>query len=102
MRGLDTPIRKLRKQVFTEIARLAYSRADIKTIEEIPFIITPGDEPKYRESIYRERAIASERLRLEMGMSLRPEDKPVHITQGIEESDIAAKYYEPPLMQVIP
>lgn len=102
MRGLDTPIRKLRKQVFTEIARLAYSRADIKTIEEIPFIITPGDEPKYRESIYRERAIASERLRLAMGMSLRPEDKPVHITQGIEESDIAAKYYEPPLMQVIP
>lgn len=102
MRGIDTPIRKLRKQVFTEIARLAYSKADIKAIEEIPYIITPGDEPKYRESIYRERAIASERLRLAMGMSLRPEDKPVHLTQGIEESDIAEKYYEPPLLQVIP
>lgn len=37
-----------------------------------------------------------------MGMSLRPEDKPVHITAGIEESNISAKYYEPPLMQVIP
>ncbi|RZT01052.1 4Fe-4S dicluster domain-containing protein [Cuneatibacter caecimuris] len=102
MRGIDTPLRKLRKQVFTGIAKLAYSGEDIKRIEEIPYRITPGDVPIYRESIYRERAIASERLRLAMGMSLRPEDKPVHITQGIEESDIAEKYYEPPLMQVIP
>lgn len=102
MRGIDTPIRKLRKQVFTEIAKLAYSNDDIKKIEEIPYTITPGDIPLYRDNIYVERAIASERLRLAMGMSLRPEDKPVHITKGIEESDIAAKYYEPPLMQVIP
>ena len=102
MRGIDTPLSKLRQQVFTEIARLAYSKEDIRNIEEIPYKITPGDVPLYRESIYRERAIASERLRLAMGMSLRPEDKPVHITQGIEESNIAAKYYEPPLMQVIP
>ena len=37
-----------------------------------------------------------------MGMSLRPEDAPVHVSQGVEESNIAEKYYEPPLMQVIP
>ncbi len=102
MRGIDTPLKELRQQVFTGIAKLAYSGEDIHKIEEIPYEITPGDVPKYRESIYRERAIASERLRLAMGMSLRPEDKPVHITQGIEESNIADKYYEPPLMQVIP
>ena len=65
-------------------------------------VITPTEEPRYRESIYRERAIAAEQVRLAMGMSLRPADKPVHITAGIDQSDISDKYYEPPLMQVIP
>ena len=105
MRGIETPVRKLRRQVFTEVAKVAYE-ADTENlndaIEAIPYKITPGDVPVYRESIYRERAIASERVRLAMGMSLRPEDQPVHITNGIEESNISEKYYEPPLMQVIP
>ena len=37
-----------------------------------------------------------------MGLSLRPENKPVHLTAGVEASNISEKYYEPPLMQVIP
>ena len=44
----------------------------------------------------------SERVRLAMGMSLRPENRAVHITHGMENSNIDEKYYEPPLMQVIP
>ena len=31
-----------------------------------------------------------------------PANKPVHITSGVDRSTIADKYYEPPLMQVIP
>lgn len=86
------------------MARVAFeSESDVKdAIEAIPYKITPGDRPIYRESIWRERAICSERVRLSMGLSLRPEDVPVHITSGLRESDIADKYYEPPLMQVIP
>lgn len=86
------------------MARVAFeSENDVKdAIEAIPYKITPGDRPIYRESIWRERAICSERVRLSMGLSLRPEDVPVHITSGLRESDIADKYYEPPLMQVIP
>lgn len=103
MRGIDTPVNQLRKQVFVEVAKVAYDSDNINNdIEAIPYKITPGDEPRFRESIYRERAIASERVRLAMGMSLRPQDKPVHITDGVEESNISEKYYEPPLMQVIP
>ena len=30
------------------------------------------------------------------------ESQPVHITSGLNESNISDKYYEPPLMQVIP
>lgn len=104
-RGLLTPLKKLRRQVFVEMARVAFEteKSELKdAIEAIPYKITPGDKPLYRESIWRERAICSERVRLSMGLSLRPEDVPVHITSGLRESDIADKYYEPPLMQVIP
>lgn len=104
-RGLLTPLKDLRRKVFVEVARVAFETdkenlAD--AIEAIPYTITPGDAPKYRESIWRERAICSERVRLSMGLSLRPEDMPVHVSSGLKESDIADKYYEPPLMQVIP
>ena len=94
-----------RGQVFVEVARVAFhtDKNEIKdAIEAIPYTITPGDKPLYRESIWRERAICSERVRLCMGLSLRPEDMPVHVTSGLRGSDIADKYYEPPLMQVIP
>ncbi len=93
----------LRRKIFTEVARVAYESDNPSSdLEEIPFKITPDEVPKYRESIYRERQIASERVRLAMGLSLRPANKPVHITAGVDKSNIAEKYYEPPLMQVIP
>ncbi len=93
----------LRRKVFAEVARVAYESDDIASdIEAIPYKITPDEVPRYRESIYRERQIAAERVRLAMGLSLRPANKPVHITEGVAGSNIAEKYYEPPLMQVIP
>lgn len=93
----------LRRKVFAEVAKVAYNSTSISgDIEAIPYIITPDEEPKYRENIYRERQIAAERVRLAIGLSLRPANKPVHITEGLSASDIADKYYEPPLMQVIP
>ncbi len=103
MRGLETSVVKLRRKVFVEIARVAFESEKINNdIEAIPYKITPGEQPQYRESIYRERAIASERVRLAMGMSLNPSDRPAHITNGLSYSNISDNYYEPPLMQVIP
>ena len=34
MRGITTPVTKIRRQVFTEIARLAYEDGDYSRIEE--------------------------------------------------------------------
>ncbi|MCD7825431.1 MAG: 4Fe-4S dicluster domain-containing protein [Clostridiaceae bacterium] len=103
MRGISTSISKIREQVLEEVARAAMKPGDVShELEEIPYRVTPTDVPLYRESIWRERAIAGERVRLAMGLSLRPLDQPVHITEGYEESNITEKYYEPPLMQVIP
>ena len=91
--------------MFKEVAQLGF-KADADTLladmEAIPYAIVNEDSEKYRESVYRARAIVRERLRLAMGLSLRPENKPVHLTAGVEASNISEKYYEPPLMQVIP
>ena len=102
MRGIDTQVRKNRRRIFKEVANLAYHSENlIDDVEALPYQIVDYDESEY-ESIYRERSIVRERIRLAMGLSLRPENRPVHLTQGLEESNIAEKYYEPPLMQVIP
>ena len=102
MRGIDTQLRKNRRRIFKEVANLAYHSDNLKDdIEALPYKIVDYDESEY-ENIYRDRAIVRERIRLAMGLSLRPENVPVHLTQGLEESNISEKYYEPPLMQVIP
>ena len=112
-RGLDTNVRKARRAIFKAVAELAYqldgeSAADdpagflSERIEALPYELCPVEDAQDWENIYRERAVAGERLRLALGMKLRPEDKPVHVSQGVELSNVAEKYYEPPLMQVIP
>lgn len=105
MRGIDTPVRETRRQVFKEVANLAYHSDNLKDdMEALPYKMVDYEESHYWENVYRERAIIRERIRLAMGMSLRPEnrERPGHLTEGLEESAIDEKYYEPPLMQVIP
>ena len=104
MRTLDTPVKQIRRKIFAEVAKLGFQSTDaslIHDIEAIPYNIVQ-ERAQYRESIYRERAVASERVRLAMGLSLRPENKAVHLTAGVEASNIVEEYHEPPLMQVIP
>ena len=103
MRGIDTEVRKSRKRIFKEVAKLAYDSENlIDDMEALPYKIVDNIDPDSADDVYRDRAIARERIRLAMGMSLRPENAPVHVSEGVEESNIAEKYYEPPLMQVIP
>ena len=69
IRGLDTTVKVIRHEVFTEVAKLGFNcnaATLCSDIEAIPY--------KY----------------------------PVHLTEGVEASNISEKYYEPPLMQVIP
>ena len=103
MRGLHTQVSDLRKDVFVEVARIAYESDNINDdLESIPYKLSPDENPRFRDSVYRERAVSSERTRLALGLSLRPQTKPVHITSGLDEATVDEMYYEPPLMQVIP
>ena len=105
MRGIYTPVTDIRRKVFTEVARMAYEVDDMNDfrylMHDLPYQIIPGEERSLRSSIFLERAIVSERIRLAMGLSLRPIDESVSASEGLEESVIAEKYYEPPLINVI-
>ena len=61
MRNLDTPVKQIRRKIFTEIAKIGFESTDesmIHDIESIPYNIVE-ERAKYRESIYRERAVAA-------------------------------------------
>ena len=101
MRGIPSLITDIRKQVFTEVARMAYS-GDYTQMEDIPFRIVPGQSPLHRESVFLERAIAGERVRLAMGLSLQPVQQRTLLSEGMDQAAIAEQYYEPPLVNIIP
>ena len=72
MRGVHTFINDIRRQVFTEVARMAFEGGNYaKTIRELPYKIIPGEVAKYRQNILVERAVVSERIRLAIGLPLR-------------------------------
>ena len=102
MRGTHTVVDELRRRVFTEIAKMAYEGGDYKdTIRSLPHKIIPGEAAHYRQNIILERAVVSERLRLAMGLPVRDLSTYMPTDARLEESVIAEKYYEPPLINVI-
>ena len=102
MRGIPSLITDIRKNVFTEVARMAYAGGDYTNAEDLPYKIVPGDQPLHRESIFLERAIAGERVRLAMGLGIRPIQTRSLMTEGMDPAAVAEQYYEPPLVNIIP
>lgn len=103
MRGIVTSVNNIRKQVYAEIAKLAYNYdgKSFKGIDEIPYKIVPGEISKYRESVFLERAIVRERMRVAMGLSVRSAEEYGPVYAGAEEATKPEKYYQPPLINVI-
>ncbi len=102
MRGIPSLITDIRKKVFTEVARMAYNGGDYSNVEDLPYVIVPGDEPVHRESIFLERAIVGERIRLAMGLGVRPIQTRTLMTDNMDHAAVAEQYYEPPLINIIP
>ena len=102
MRNLQCTITDMRKKVFAEVAKLAYEGGDYYTrMEKLPYELMPGEVGTVRESIFLERAIVGERIRLAMGLPLRDVSEHTLLSDGVEESAIAEKYYDPPLINII-
>ena len=100
MRNITCSIADTRKRVFAEVAKMAYDE-DYSRMEKLPYEIMPGEKATVRESIFLERAIVGERIRLAMGLPLRSVSEHSLLSDGVEESAIAEKYYDPPLINII-
>ena len=91
-------INKIRRRVFEEVARLAYE-GDYQRIEELPYTIL--EESVGRSSIFLERAIVSERIRLAIGLPVRSVNEHKPVSYGIEDAIKTERYYEAPLVNII-
>ena len=107
MRGIYTSVNELRQRVFEEVARLSYEFGE-ETLEdmkvrmtEIPYRVIPGEVSVYRDSVFVERAIVRERMRMALGLSLRAADEQAPVYNGAEECVKPEKYYQPPLINII-
>ena len=99
MRGVHSAVDDIRRNVFTEVAKLAYEGGHV---EQLPFNIIKGEVAKHRHDIFLERAIVSERVRLACGLPLRPVDISIPFSAGIREAvDADDKFFEEPLVNII-
>ena len=101
MRNIYCGIADIRKRVFAEVAKLAYEGGDYHRIDKLPYEILPGEVGNERDSIFLERAIVGERIRLAMGHSLRSASEQGLLSDGVDKSAVREKYYEPPLINII-
>ena len=103
MRGVYTNLTEIRRNVFCEVAKIAYEGGDdqAKKLDELPYKIIPGDVATYRESVFLERAIVGERIRLTLGLPLQGVDRPEQLSDGLAEAAKPETYYQPPLINII-
>ena len=90
MRGVYTNLTEIRRKVFAGVARIAYEQGEDSEgdLQRLPYEIVPGEIATYRESVFLERAIVSERIRLAMGLPLQGVDKPQSMTDGIIDASV--------------
>ena len=67
--------------------------------EELPYKIVEYDEEK--NTVFLERAIVAERLRLAIGLPVRNVEDHEPISKGIEDAVKEERFYEPPLVNII-
>lgn len=92
----------IRRRIFTEIARIAYEDKNPgEAIGKAISDIIPGEVANYRDSVFKERAIVGERLRLTLGLPVRSAGELGVLAEGIDEADVAKRFYEAPLVNVI-
>lgn len=93
----------IRRKVFSEVARFAYADEPVaKAMGEAIIKIVPGEVANHRDSIFKERAIVGERLRLTLGLPVRTAAELGVLADGIDEVNVGVRMYKPPLVNVIP
>lgn len=102
MRGVHSAVDDIRRNVFTEVARLAYEGGDLSRVDTIPYKMIQGEVAHHRHDVFLERAIVQERVRLALGMNLQPAREQMPLSAAIHEADTDQKFFEEPLVNIIP
>lgn len=101
MKEIYPDLIKKRRQVFAEIAKLAYEDGNVHDLRQSIFRILPGEFSEHRDNIFHERAIIGERLRLALGLPARSAKELTALEDGIELVDVSHRVYQPPLVNII-
>ena len=101
MRGIYSNKTKVRHNVFREVALLAFEGGDFSRIDELPYKLVPGQVGENYDNIFLERAVIGERLRATIGLPIRSMEEHSLLSDGIDQSAIEEKYYNPPLINII-
>ena len=100
MRGVHSIIDDARRNIFTEVARLAYT-GDYDSVDSIPYRIIPGEIARHRNDVFLERAVVAARVKLALGMDIRPGAPREPLSQRIRDAATDQKYFEEPLVNII-
>ncbi len=101
-RGLYTPITYIRRQVYAELAKVAWEDRDPKDVDDIPYRVIDGEVAKYRGSVFHERAIVAARTRLALGLDRDGSSEHKRLSDGIDRAVVSHSIIEEPLVNVIP
>lgn len=92
----------LRRRVFAEVSKFAFENKPKEALLNLAYEMLPGEVATYRDSVFKERAILEERIRMCMGMDVRNTGEFSLITDGMDEFDLKEAHFELPLVNVIP
>lgn len=102
IKGLFTPITYIRRQVFTEVAKIAWEGRDPREVDDIPYKVIDGEVAQYRGSVFHERAIVAARARLALGLDRKPHAENGRLSKEVDKAVVTSSIIQEPLVNVIP
>ena len=101
MRGVHSDIDDTRRSVFREVAALAYEGGDYARVDQLPHKLVPKGSVPMRYDIFLDRAVVAARVKLALGMDIRPGAPREPLSQRIRDAATDQKYFEEPLVNII-
>ncbi len=101
MRGLYTDVMSIRRNTLVEIVKMIHEDKAPEYVEMIPYNVIKKDVPTYRDSVFAERAIIRERVRLGFGLDIQEFGKHSPVIFDVKEAFTGNKIIQKPIVNVI-
>ncbi len=101
MRGLYTDIMHIRRSTLIEIAKMVMEDKPAEFVEMIPYNVIKTDVPTFRDSVFAERALIRERVRLGFGLDVKEFGKHSPVLFDVKAALTDKKILQKPIVNVI-